>query len=199
MKQVPSDNPIHLAVVSPCSACKNQAALAVDGKPACPRRAAQSELQSAQAAGVDTSAIQHLALFGTEGTAQEGNGSLLNPVYSSDLHAILVWVALLIDNGPLTDRSGNQISPNILDPSFDTSYIQCRSIPVTPRDNEAAYFQKGAFAEMDQLEVSLSAFQQMTADSQAKPLLIGGTTQKMNFIFNHPRTPVNKDLCPSGT
>jgi hypothetical protein len=70
-------------------------------------------------------------------------GSYLNPVYSDNLHAILIWIALLEDNGGVLDSQGNQLCPNLLDPSFNTSYIQCHSLPVTTRDNEAVYFQKG--------------------------------------------------------
>jgi hypothetical protein len=29
--------------------------------------------------------------------------------------------------------------------------------------------------------------------------LIDGFGKKVSFVFNHPRTPVNKDLCPAGT
>ena len=166
--------------------------------PACPRRVAQQNIQYMQSAGIDTTGVQHLALYGTEGTAQAGNGSYLNPVYSDNLHAILIWIALLEDNGGVLDSQGNQLCPNLLDPSFNTSYIQCHSLPVTTRDNEAVYFQKGAFAPNDQLEVTISARQQMTTDGSAMPVLIDGFAQKVNFIFNHPRTPLSKDLCPAG-
>jgi hypothetical protein len=39
----------------------------------------------------------------------------------------------------------------------------------------------------------------MTTDGSALPVLIDGFAQKVNFIFNHPRTPLSKDLCPAGT
>jgi len=192
-------NPVHLAIVSPCSSCQNQLTVSHGGMPACPRRVAQQNIQYMQSAGIDTTGVQHLALYGTEGAAQAGNGSYLNPVYSDNLHAILIWIALLEDNGGVLDSQGNKLCPNLLDPSFNTSYIQCHSLPVTTRDNEAVYFQKGAFAANDQLEVTLSARQQMTTDGSALPVLIDGFAQKVNFIFNHPRTPLNKDLCPAGT
>jgi hypothetical protein len=194
-----TSNPVHLAIVSPCSSCQNQLTVSHDGMPACPRRVAQQNIQYMQSVGIDTTGVQHLALYGTEGAAQAGNGSYLNPVYSDNLHAILIWIALLEDNGGVLDSQGNELCPNLLDPNFNTSYIQCRSLPVTTRDNEAVYFQKGAFAPKDQLEVTISARQQMTTDGSALPVLIDGFAQKVNFIFNHPRTPLSKDLCPAGT
>jgi hypothetical protein len=144
-------NPVHLAIVSPRSSCQNRLTVSHDGMPACPRRVAQQNIQYMQSVGIDTTGVQHLALYGTEGAAQAGNGSYLNPFYSDNLHAILIWIALLEDNGGVLDSQGNQICPNLLDPSFNTSYIQCHSLPVTTRDNEAVYFQKGAFAANDQL------------------------------------------------
>ena len=138
-----TSNPVHLAIVSPCASCQNQLTVSQNGMPACPRRVAQQNIQYMQSVGIDTTGVQHLALYGTEGTSQAGNGSYLNPVYSDNLHAILIWIALLEDNGGVLDSQGNELCPNLLDPSFNTSYIQCRSLPVTTRDNEAVYFQKG--------------------------------------------------------
>ena len=187
-----SANPIHLALVSPCSTCKNQlTAPGPNGQPACPRRVLQAQ-------SATTSIADHLVLFGTEGTANAGDGSYRNPVYWDDGHAILVWTALLEDNGGVYDASGNQIAPGILDPSFDTGHIQCRPLPIVPQDSEAAYFQQGALAENDQLEVALTANQQQATDTGA-PVLIDGFGKKVCFVFNHPRTPVSKDLCPAGT
>jgi hypothetical protein len=74
--------------------------------PACPRRMVQENIQYMQNGGIDTTGVHHhLALYGTEGTAQAGNGSYLNPVYSDYLHAILIWIALFEDNGG-NNRSG---------------------------------------------------------------------------------------------
>jgi hypothetical protein len=185
-------NPLRLALVSPCSTCKNQlTAAGPNGQPTCPRRVLQ-------AGGATTTATDHLVLYGTEGTANEGDGSYRNPVYWTDGHAILVWIALLGDNGGVYDGAGNPVTPGILDPGFDTSHIQCRPLPIVPRDSEAAYFQHGALAENDQLEVSLTSSQQQAMDTGA-PVLIDGFGKKVSFVFNHPRTPVNKDLCPAGT
>jgi hypothetical protein len=193
------NNPVHLAVVSPCSSCKNQLTVSSDNKPACPRRVLAQNLAIMESNGTDTTPLQHMALYGTEGTSNEGDGSYRNPVYSDDLHAILVWAAFLEDNGGVYDSQGNLVCPSLLNPSFDTSYIQCRSIPVTLRENEATYFQNGALAENDQLEVTISARQQMTTDGSEQSILIDGFCKKVNFIFYHPRTPLNKDLCPAGT
>ena len=164
-------------------------------RPAHERQVAQQNIQYMQSAGIETTGVQHLALYGTEGAAQAGNGTITPSATAFGV----VWMPFLEDNGGVLDGQGNQLCPNLLDPSFNTSYIQCHSLPVTTRDNEAVYFQKGAFAANDQLEVTLSARQQMTTDGSALPVLIDGFAQKVNFILTSPRTPLNKDLCPAGT
>jgi hypothetical protein len=187
-----------MGIVSPCSTCKNQNSSTAADTPACPRRNYQQQLTQIQTDGGDPSAIQHLALYGTEGTACEGDGSFRNPAYWNDGNSILIWVALLEDNLGVFDKTGARICPDLLNPGFDSTYIQCRTLPVVPREHEAAYFQGGALAESDQLEVTFSENQQMSADGSGFPILIGGFGKKVNFVFNHPRTPVKKDLCPAG-
>lgn len=155
-------------------------------------------LQTMNTSGLDTTDMEHLGLYGTEGTAAEGDGTLRNPVYWNEGHAILVWIALLEDNKGVYDAKSNLVSPDLLNPAFDTTYIQCNALPVVPRDHEAAYFQAGGFAEGDMLEASISGNQQMSASATGTPILIGGFGKKVQFVFNHPRTPVNKDLCPAG-
>lgn len=200
MKRDSGTTPIHLAIVSPCSACKNQLTEPKDGKPACPRRMLEAQKQAIEEQGGSTEHLNHLLLSGTEGTENEGDGSLRNPVYFND--SIFLWVATLSDNSGVRDAEGNLLAPHLLDPAFlqsKTEYIQCRPLPVVPRDHEAAYFQKGAFMEGDQLEVSFTAGQQLEqVSSGTEPVLIDGFAQKVNFLFYHPRTPVEKDLVPAG-
>jgi len=38
-------NPVHLAIVSPCSSCQNQLTVSQNGMPACPRRVVQQNIQ----------------------------------------------------------------------------------------------------------------------------------------------------------
>lgn len=204
LTQVPHNLPIplsHLAIVSPCSSCKNQLAENANGRPACPRRRAVQRKADLEARGLDTSSTDHLVLTGTDGN------DLANPVYvdTEESGAILVWVATLKDNPGVRDGQGNLLTPHILNPSFDTQYINCRPLPVVPRDNEAAFFQKGAWAEGDTLEVTIISNQQLndSPDSDSvddfQPVLIDGFASKVNFVFRVPRKPVNKDLAPAGT
>jgi len=68
-------------------------------------RVAQQNIQYMQSAGIDTTGVQHLALYGTEGTAQAGNVPILTRLFRH-LHAILIWIALLEDNGGVLDSQG---------------------------------------------------------------------------------------------
>lgn len=199
MRPSAGNNPVYLALVSPCSTCKNQLAAPQPGLPACPRRAIEAKMKQASDAGGDTAAISHLALYGTEGTDQAGDGSYRNPVYGDTEHAILVWVAALMDNGGTLDSQGNVVNPNLLDPGFDTKYMHCRPLPVIPSDSEAQYFAQGAFMEGDHIEVRQSAQQQLDVSGSNQAVLIDGFAQKVNFVFFHPRQPVTKDLCPAGS
>jgi hypothetical protein len=141
----------NLALVSPCSTCKNQQATSSPGLPVCPRRQWQALVSSLQQTNGDISNISHLALYGTEGTTSSGDGSLRNPVYSSDMHTIMVWTALLKDNVGIVGNDGVLVTSSILESNFNNKYIVCNRLPFVPRDQEATYFQKGAFSEGDQI------------------------------------------------
>lgn len=191
----------HLSVVSPCSSCKNQLAENADGKPACPRRRIAQRKKDLEAQGADTSSLEHLVVTGTDSDA------LANPVYldGDKGGAILVWIATLKDNPGVHDNGGNLLTPHILHPDFDTSFIQCRPLPIVPREQEAAYFHKGAWSEGDMLDATIISNQQLdvvpaqSASDDFMPILIDGFGSKVNFTFFFPRTPVDKDLAPSGT
>jgi hypothetical protein len=191
----------HLAVVSPCSSCKNQLAENSAGKPACPRRLIAQRKKDMESQGTDTTALQHLVETGTS------DESLANPVYLDGENAgsILVWIATIKDNSGVRDKDGTILSPHILHPDFDTTFIQCRPLPIVPRDHEAAFFQKGAWAEGDTLDASIISNQQLStipdisSTDDFMPVLIDGFGSKVNFAFRFPRKHVNKDLAPSGT
>ena len=198
MKRLENSNTSNLAIVSPCSTCKNQQASPSPGLPVCPRRKWQADLATFNADGTDTSKITQLALYGTEGTSSEGDGSLRNPVYSDSMHSIIVWAALLKDNVGIVDSSGNKITTDILDPNFDTTYIVCNKLPFVPHDQEATYFQKGAFAEGDQVMAYQTSGSQLVQGDMSQSVLTAGFLNKVSFVLNSPRTPMSMDLCPAG-
>jgi hypothetical protein len=108
-------------------------------------------------------------------------------------------VATLADNGGVRDVNGQPVTPHVLDPAFDTTYIQCHPLPVVPAIDEATYFSNGAFTEGQQLEVRFSANQQMDAQSDSsETVLIDGFAQRVHFAFSVPRQAVTKDSVPVG-
>jgi len=195
-----------LAIVSPCSTCKNQnVAAGTDGKPQCPRRYWQSlnknvppDLSLATGPVPDTGAESYplLALTGNERDGDTTSTSLVNPVYWNDGNSILVWVAKLKDNSPIVNN-GQVVNNDILSDSFDTSYINCCEYPYVPVGNENEYFQRGALKESDQIVVTDIPCEQLFGDTfQGTPF--GGTLQRANFFFNVPRVPTDDHQCPEG-
>ena len=192
----------HQGIVSPCSSCLNQRSVTgLQNRPFCPRRSAVVSKQQLDNQNVDSSHYNLLVLTGTSsGLQDDGTKPLANPVYDSSSNSILVWVATFKDNGPVIAADGTVLSPNINDPSFSSDWIKCQSFPFTPREHEASYFQKGCLMPGDQVEVSISPNQQITAQSNGSynSLPISGTITKFNIIGQFPLQPVNKDLCVSG-
>ena len=106
---------------------------------------------------MDSSHLNLVTLTGsTQAQQDDGSQPLQNPVYDDASNTILVWAAALKDNGPTVGPDGNLLSPDILDPSFSSDWLQCKALPFTPRDTEAEYFSKGALMEGDQVEMTWS-------------------------------------------
>jgi hypothetical protein len=185
-----------LAVVSPCSQCSNQRSEPKDGKPACPRRAWKKYIGDLQTnGGVLGPGLDLVQITGTSGDA------LANPVYSDDQHVILVWAAHLRDNMGVLDEQGNVVTPQILDPGFNTDFIKCNPNPYVVRDTEANYFLRGAYREFDTLEaVSVQNQHQAPGnDGSFAPLPIEGYAQRVDFVYRFNRQKVEMDLTPRGT
>jgi hypothetical protein len=194
----------YLAIVSPCSTCKNQLAVANGNKPACPRRKAQAAQQEFQQNQFSSTVGDPLALTGNEDNPDaSGSTGLVNPVYSTKDNSILVWVAAVKDNVGLTDNKGNVIYTDLMDPNFDTTYITCKVNPVTPEKNEADYFQAGAWAEWDQVNVDTLPTMQTIKDPNQQgtttSIPVEGTAKKLNMTYYAPRAPINRDFSSPGT
>lgn len=188
----------YYGIVSPCSCCQNQR---IDGQPGmapCPRRVIKQQRDELNAAGADTSQIEHLCISGTDDV-----NTLKNPVYWDAGNSIMIWVALLADNAGCYDQNGNQLTPNLLSDSFDNTYLNCHPLPCVPRETEAAYRQSGAYMEGDEVEIILTLPQQMAATPDANgncgTARVDGFVRKVNFLTSQSRIPLPKDLCLTGT
>jgi hypothetical protein len=202
MSNIPSTKNL-FGIVSPCSSCNNQRAVPdlQNNLPRCPRRAAMAYQAELQAAGLTTIQVAPLTLTGNEDNSSSTSTALQNPVYSSALNSVLVWVATIPDNGVIIDANGNVLSPGLLGSGFDTKYINCRELPITPKDNEASYRSKGAWSEGDQLHITITGDQQTIADSAntTLPIALDGFADKVNFSYSAPRVPVNRDYSVAGS
>lgn len=201
------------AIVSPCSKCQNQlSAQGTDGKPFCPRRKWQADqkLQTTASNGNADPTIAPLALFGTEGTPQEGNGALVNPVYWDTSKSSLVWIATVRDNSGVRDADNNVIAPSILDPSFisnHTEWIKCRELPYIPSQHESAARTSGALKEGDQVFAITAQNQQnySTVDQESnttsayQQVMIEGVVTKVNLAYSTPRAKVDSDYVVQGS
>ena len=166
---------VQMGVVSPCSACANQLAYSDGDLPACPRRNWAAVAGVLDANGGDPPA----AILTRTGSLDDSSGQLVNPVHSQQDGAVLVWVATLDDNQGMTDHTGAELTPDILDPGFDTEYIVCRSLPFVPDAGQAAYNQAGVFKEMNRLLVhTIPNFQLMLDGS---PVQVSGFVRKVDF------------------
>jgi hypothetical protein len=186
----------HLAVVSPCSQCVNQRAESKDGKPACPRRAWKKYIGDLVANGGEVDpGLNLVQITGTSGDA------LTNPVYSDDQHVILVWAAHLQDNMGEFDSAGNLLTPQILDPGFNTDYIRCNPKPYVIRDTEANYFLRGAYREFDTLETVSMQNQHLVPGNEGQfvPLPVEGHAQRVDLAYRFGRRRLEMDLTPRGT
>lgn len=192
----------YLGIVSPCSTCKNQRAVTdLEGRAnICPRRSTISKGLDALAGTADdqvtASYYTQLMLTGTDDDPSL-TASLKNPVYDTDNGSVLVWIALLKDNPATIDQTtGTVLNPPITDPSFDTDYIVCSSLPFTPNSDEHGYFLKGALKEGETAVVHENKGQ-YTADG-TQLLHVAGSVDRASFLGSIKRNPVIEDNCPAG-
>jgi hypothetical protein len=186
--------------------------MAQDGKPYCPRRKWQADLAAYEVEnnGNSNPTITPLALYGTEGTPQEGNNALVNPVYWDSNKSTLVWIAAIRDNSGIRDGNDQVVAPSILDPSFMSNYtewIKCRDLPYIPAQHEAAARTSGALKEGDSVVAFTVQNQQnySTTDVNASTtneylqVMIEGVVSKVNLVYDTPRASVDLDYNVQGT
>jgi hypothetical protein len=190
-----------LAIVSPCSTCKNQRSEPdANGLAACPRRFWQNQAKIVAARQNSNDVTSHFPVLIATGKERYGDtsgGALINPVYWDQGNCIAVWVAKLEDNQAIVSDTGRITNTDILSDSFDTTYTNCSLYPYTPEGNENEYFQKGSLKEGERIMVTDTSQQQLFSDNLlAVP--IGGTVKRANFFYKVPRTPVDDHQSPEG-
>ena len=167
---------VQMGLVSPCSACANQQAYSDGDLAACPRRNWAAIASALQA----NSGNPPPAILTRTGSDDDSSGQLVNPVHSQQDGAVLVWVATLDDNQGITDPdTGEELTPDLLDPGFDTQYIVCQPLPFVPDAAQAAYNQSGVFKEMDRLLVHTIPSFQVMLDGSDVP--VPGFVRKVDF------------------
>lgn len=186
-----------LAIVSPCSTCKNftQPASATPDphQQMCPRRLWINQNKSLPGT-VDP-------VLYTTGTTDPN--TLANPVIDPTTGNYIVWVAAVEDNpGIIDETTGNSLTPSILDPNFNNLYIHCRRYPYVPEDHHDTLRATGAFQEGDKITAvehrmpplnpgvtyagQAGTPMQGTTMFQSTP--IAGTIQKTTFAYKFQTT-----------
>ena len=190
-----------IAVVSPCSRCKNQRITPEAGLPACPRRHWDEFLKEAQ----DSAAApppDYLVRHNKAGTGDR----LENPVYIKDLNIILVWIAAVEENRDIQDSSGNLVNPSILNMdvsgsgtgAFDTNYITCQHYPCVPGLHSTLFFHGGQLSEGERLVITQSKVQQLHA-KDGSPVAISGFAQRASPLYDTSVDRPARDVNQRGT
>lgn len=193
-----------LAIVSPCSTCKNKNAFPVEDKDGkignkffCPRlhwKEVKNAMESSNDNAVKNNAqyLRHLVLTGTD------DDKLTNPISDKDGGSILVWVANIQDNEDIRDAAGKIISPSILsgEGSFQTERIVCSSLPFVPENSSVEYNQAGRLEEWSPV-LTTSLVQQIEegTDNNAH---YGGTVKRTGLLYNSGQVSVFDHKCPEG-
>jgi hypothetical protein len=185
-----------LAIVSPCSTCKNQAAeWTEDTTNYCPRRFWQSQVKNMEEQYPDqVRGAEFLSLTGTKSDA------LANPVYWDEGNSTIVWIAYLSDNQAAVDAQGKVTNPDITvgeAGGFDTSRIQCNLHPCIQGTSEADQRSMGRLEEWQPIEVSPITVPQN--DPQTTDVLpLEGTVRRTSLLYRTPRIPVFDHEAPEG-
>lgn len=181
--QINSNPGGQMGIVSPCSTCKNQLAVSDPNKqtPMCPRRYWIDLAKSAQAQTSDNP-IPTPPLYLTRSGTDDPQ-TLSNPVYSQQDSSVLIWVALVENNQGVQDESGNELTPDLLDPGFDTTYINCSLLPYIPCESQAQMYQSGAYKESQRLFVTPIENYQVPFGSD-QTVQVSGFVRRVNFALN---------------
>ena len=190
-----------MAIVSPCSRCKNNRSYAANNLSPCPRRHWDDVAQQA-ASSADPAPPAYLTRHNKANTGQQ----LENPVYIKDLNVILVWIAAVEENRAILDPSGAQVNPSILEMNvsgsgtgaFDTNYITCHHFPCVPALHSTSWFQGGQFSEGERLVLTQTKMQQLHPDDNS-PVSISGFVQRASILYSANVDRPTRDVNQAGT
>ena len=181
--------PARIAVISPCRSCKNKRLdYTNEGYWPCPRRRWEERTKTA----VDLHTVPtYLLVPGNE------DGTYRNPVYSEKHNMILVWTADLMQNSGVYEHgTGRLVTPHIMDPNFDSTYIKCNELPSLVMETEAGYYQGGAYKEKETvINFNVDPFQ---IPSSGEPLMIGGFVKRVDLAFQISFKTHDEDVVISG-
>jgi len=180
-----------VAVVSPCTSCKNHRLTYTDeGYWPCPRKV---WAERARTETIENTVPDYLI----EAGSTDDSGSLVNPVYAEDFNLILIWTADVAENCGLYVHGTDQvITPSILDPDFDSTYIKCSPLPSLPMETEASYYQNGAYKEGETvINFGIQPFQVPASD---RPLLLAGFVKRLDVAFFTSYKTQDEDVIISG-
>lgn len=179
----------HAVVISPCSSCKNHRLSYTDeGYWPCPRKVWEERYKNRN----DENAVpDYLIESGSK------DNTYRNPVYAEKHKMALVWTANLAQNsGIYTPGRSALVTPDILDPNFDSTYIKCNDLPSLLMETEAAYYQGGAYKEGElAINFGIQPFQYL---SSLQPVMIRGFVKRVDLMFQQGFQTLDDDVIISG-
>lgn len=184
----PSNIP-EVAVISPCSSCKNNRVdYTPEGYWPCPRKVWENRLKTQV---INDAVPVYLP------TAGGKDGAYANPCYQEDKKLLLIWTASLVRNsGIYAHGTRDQVTTDILDPQFDTTYIKCNELPSLPMETEASYFNAGAYKQGETVIIfPVEPFQKLNSN---EPYLINGFAKRVDLAFRKPFMTHDEDVIISG-
>ena len=172
---------IQLAIVSPCSTCKNaRAKIDEDGRSPCPRAAWIARRDEKEF----PTPIRNQELF----SGGEMPPSWLfaprdiNPVHLENLNRqVLMWVATVASNGM-----------GVLDPSFNTENIICEGLPYVPDTTMKQYYHHGELKGHQ--PVMLTEFPDLRRWDDVAGIYIGGFARPVDFPSSFLKVQVPLDF-----
>jgi hypothetical protein len=187
---------VSLALVSPCSDCKNQRSEPNEQFPACPRQYWDRRLKESQA---DDSGVEAPPDYLTRKGREDDAESYENPVSWEEGQVRLIWVAALEENRAILKPDSSVLNPDILNAGFDSQYITCRHLPYISNCREGEYYAGNQLREKNFVLATQVTIPQYDEADPTRLVQLAGFVQKVTPLQKFVVTPGKKSVNPKGT
>ena len=189
-------------VVSPCSVCRAYLKDPETGI-TCPRRHWIERAKSGEPVHPLLSRKNSYDLHQRLYKVQPAPDALENPVFSTEMQSVVVWVAALGDNPAVADpKTGKLLAPDLglvaggqEAAGYPTEYIRCRPYPFIP-GQPGRLFTDLLFREWEPVVLETVVLESRQPGEEAPP--VAGYVQRSGFVFHQTVQPASKSVNPSG-